>query len=221
MKPIIQIGEAVIRFDGREYFFRPSFFAMATLGDKYQIVKIYKSVFDTISYSRISGAQDIAFSFSAGVYANKMLSDAVNVLSACCNCDLPEEMTGHFNERARWKFYKDGMPPTDLVNFARHLLHFGLVGERGDRSSSGDAESDGLDIVSFIEFAKSKNGLALSADDAKNLTMIEYQKQYEMAFPEMKKKDKDRQDAEQARDFYTELDKRRKQLAKEKELQDG
>jgi len=188
MRPFTRIGEAVISKDGCDYLLRPSFLNISRIGNPSEIVRVFSYVFDSYNLSCIRYAADKVNNKISGDCMILSLYSSLRVIQSCCDKRLPESITGNLTNLKMWQWQSGGITPNDLVILARHLLHFGMIGEEGDRSSEGDAESDGFDPMKFIAFASSPHphGFGKTMADAEQMTMVQFQAIYEKAFPEVK-----------------------------------
>lgn len=211
-KILTDIGQCAVKSNGVDYVFTPSFLNLSQLGDGSQIVRIFNYITDSMSSAELSlyaDAKITAVRLSSS--ATLALSSAIDVLSACCDIELPESLVGGWvqdKKRIKGVMYKlsdreFGMPPSDIMLIAYALLKDGLIGDADAKSNSGDASSDGFQISSFINFAVAHFGM--NRNDASNMTMKEFQRIYDMKFPELKKRKEDREDAMEAEDFYEKI----------------
>lgn len=217
-KILKDIGQCSVISEGVEYVFTPSFVNLAQLGSGADIVKKYSAIAGVVSSNDPQSLMLRAelFSFHNPMikkikvtrYAMVALECAIECLEAMCDKRLPDKMIGRLDyiNGANWYCLSDskyGMPIKDIFIIAWSLLTKGLIGKPDSRGSESDGSGE-FKVSSFINFAVAHFGL--SKEDAKNLTMVEFQELYDMKFPEIKQakedKAKDAKDKESAIDFY-------------------
>jgi hypothetical protein len=187
MRPFTQIGEVVISKDGRDYLLRPSFVNIARIGSPSDIVEIFNRVFSDYYLSCINYTKSKVDTLISGEEMVITLEMALHVIQCCCEDRLPKSLTGHVTESYMWHHYESGVTPNDIIILARHLMHFGMIGEEGDRSSEGDASDEGFDPLRFIAFASSPKGFSKPQHEAEQMTMVQFQSLYKITFPEIEK----------------------------------
>lgn len=201
MRAFTPVGEVLITYDGRRYKLRPSFINLARIGSPDDIMDCFNSAFFYRGLHEIKRASKSSYCFKAmSGYTTTILSRCLKVISSCCDDDLPKELTGYQEDGFKWRYFKNGLTPNDIVILARHLLDFGMIGKPMHRSGDGDSEKEGFDPMRFIAFAATpaeSGGLGKSMSDARDLTMIEFQALYDSTHPESRKrqeqKEKDKQ----------------------------
>lgn len=152
--------------DGREFTFRPTFGRIAALGRPGQIVEIFRSLLGP-----------------------RALLDARYVLAALCDQEDVTPLIGWLDLDEGWQ--PGAMPASEQICMAAHLLRHGIVG-----TASGDSKGGG-NVKPATEFqvgeyvAAARAHLGMSASDAEDLSMSEFQALFEMKFPDPKKKRRD------------------------------
>lgn len=225
-KILKDIGQCSVVSEGVEYVFTPSFVNLAQLGSGADIVRKYTTISNVVSsddpISLMIRAEIFAF-HGTMVKRVKISRSAMVALGFAIDClesmrskALPEKLIGRFDYIGGENWYwlsdsKCGMPIKDIFVFAWALLTKGLIGNPDSRGAQSDGSGE-FKASSFINFAVAHFGL--SKEDAKNLTMVEFQELYDMKFPEIKKreeeKERDKADRESAIDFYEMVEQLRK-----------
>lgn len=195
MRAFTPVGEVLITFNGRRYKLRPSFINLARIGSPQEIIDCFNVAFSDRALREIDRVSSKSYCFKAmSGFSATMLSGCLKVVSSCCDDDLPKELTGFKDLDAgygKWRYFRGGLSPVDLVVLARHLLDFGMIGKPMHRSGDGDAKEEGFDPMRFIAFAATpaeSGGLGKSMSDARDLTMIEFQALYDSTHPEIRQK---------------------------------
>lgn len=212
-KILTDIGQCAVTYGGVSYILTPSFINIAQIGSPKEIIEVYKAVNDNYAFHQLSeftSKSNATIFKMSSQYVSNMLNSSLDVVRACSDRNIPDELFGSFNDRCMFKYSFDGVPPVDLVNFARCLLHHGLIGDLDARGTSTDqGGSDGGFVASrFISFAESPypRGFGLSRDSAERLTMTSFKIMYEDTFPEVKDAIKEKEDRDNdinnANDYY-------------------
>lgn len=192
MRAFTPVGEVLITFNGRRYKLRPSFINLARIGSPQEIMDCFNIAFSDRALREISRVSSKSYCFRAMAgFSATMLSSCLKVVSSCCDDDLPNGLTGCREDGFKWRYFKGGLSPVDLIFLARHLLDFGMIGKPMHRSGDGDAKEEGFDPMRFIAFAATpaeSGGLGKSMSDARDLTMIEFQALYDSTHPEIRQK---------------------------------
>lgn len=148
---------------GERYVFRPSFFAMASLGNPREIVELFYRI-----------------------HEKPMIDDVADVLRACCLSELPHDVTGYHDlKNGAIEFVAGAMPFGECVCLARWLMFNGVVGIKKIRGRSGE-KSNEFDPAEFVSAAMIHFGI--SRNDAEQMTMTEFQRALRMKFPEQAEK---------------------------------
>jgi len=182
-----RIGEMVISCtkngEGFNYLLRPSFFAMSQLGDPDQIEYTYdkcKMALRVITYGKTYCLTDQV--------SLDQLTHCINVIHACAVEDLPDELLGWFQLSAKGEriLYRQGVISIkEIVIIANHLMKWGMIGEpdptRMRMPRKKNEKPKKFDPAEFVGYAI--QALHLSTSDAWELTMFEFQRAIEKAFP--------------------------------------
>lgn len=175
--------------DGAEFTFCPSFSRIASLGSPKEIVSLY-----------------------AGLHGPRAAREAAYVLACLCEQDDPIPLLGGkdickeappVRTQNWWAFLgrfahepqtperfidvsiNAGMPASEQIIIARHLMEHGIVG-KAKPLTGGGSFSDSFDASEYIAAACVHLGLTRS--DAEQLSMTEFQIMFEMKFPDQNKK---------------------------------
>lgn len=160
-------GEFGVSFEGEEYTFRPSFYALAQIG----------------------GAQDLASALQRIQNRNKSgFACALHVLSVCCDKDA-SRLLGYYKDlRGELKYVAGRLPMSDIWTLGVKLLVNGVVGDpevnrklKPVKEESARQDS-GFDPAEFAASAMAH--LSLSGEDAWSMTLKEFQRAMMMKFPQ-------------------------------------
>ena len=193
LKEIGEIGISDSREGGKDFLLRPSFAAMARLGEPAEIVRIYGTVngSDTqqLLVSCVGALKCIPawVSPSFNLLADRLLSAAMLVVQSCCEEDLTA-IIGEWKGWSRYVVYRPGMMPrNDIVVIAQQLMQHGVIGKakvrRLQRHESGETTSE-FRAFDYISAARSHFGMG--RDEAAALTMTEFQLLLAAKYPTQK-----------------------------------
>lgn len=182
LKEIGEIGISDSREGGKDFLLRPSFAAMARLGEPAEIVRIYGTVNGSDTQQLLvacAGALKCVpawVSPSFNLLSERLLSAAMHVMQACCEEDLTA-IIGEWKGWSRYVVYRPGMMPrNDIVVIAQQLMQHGVIGKakvrRLQRHESGETTSE-FRAFDYISAARSHFGMR--RDEAAALTMTEFQ----------------------------------------------
>ncbi|WP_411195140.1 DUF6246 family protein [Raoultella planticola] len=203
MTPIKELGECLIGADGREFFFRPSFRAMARIGEPAEIVQtFYDLLSDDVTpllqraaeayirdeYSRLPDC--VLRYIQSGLLTRKAIMAAHTVLTACCDDDIGE-LVGWMRPgkgRKRGFVWRPGsLPPEDMIIIAQNLMTHGIVGKAKirqlQRHESNETTSE-FRATDYIMAAR--NHFGISREEAENLTMTEFAMLLNAKYPNQK-----------------------------------
>lgn len=222
LKEIGEIGISDSREGGKDFLLRPSFAAMARLGEPAEIVRIYGTVNGSDAQQLLvacAGALQcvpVWVSPSFNLLADRLLSAAMHVMQACCEEDLTA-IIGEWKGWSRYVVYRPGMMPrNDIVVIAQQLMQHGVIGKakvrRLQRHESGETTSE-FRAFDYISAARSHFGMR--RDEAAALTMTEFQLLLAAKYPDQKGFTREEYDA--VADDY--LARKAGRIAKEKRNQ--
>lgn len=165
MHPRIEAGELAVSTADKDWLFRPSFAAMASLGSPKEIVELY---------ALLHSAPEINPIYPVSSYRRwerSVLGAAYDVLAACCADDVTP-LIGHIG--SRYGSYVPGsMPVEHMPPLARSLMKHGITGNiklRGKpKSEDYSTEFNAKDFV-----ATAMAHLGLSEDEAWRMTMTTF-----------------------------------------------
>lgn len=203
MTPIKELGECLIGTDDREFFFRPSFRAMARIGEPAEIVQtFYDLLSDDVTpllqraaeayirdeYSRLPDC--VLRYIQSGLLTRKAIMAAHTVLTACCDDDIGV-LVGWMRPgkgRKRGFVWRPGsLPPEDMVIIARNLMMHGIVGKakvrKLQRYETNETTSE-FRATDYIMAAR--NHFGISREEAENLTMTEFALLLNAKYPNQK-----------------------------------
>ena len=152
--------------DGREFTFRPTFGRIAALGRPGQIVEIFR-----------------------GLLGPRALLDARYVLATLCDQEDVTPLIGWLDLDEGWR--PGAMPSSEQICLAAHLLRHGIVGTASGDSRGGPNVKPAAEFLVGEYVAAARVHLGMSANDAEELSMSEFQALFEMKFPDPKKKKRD------------------------------
>ncbi|WP_150547028.1 DUF6246 family protein [Citrobacter amalonaticus] len=196
MTPLLEIGEVGLSDsaeDGKDYLLRPSFEAMNRIGSPADIVKAYATIHGSDALAIIElcsinpGRFSALLSPSMNRIAEKILSQAMQVLQACCEDDL-YPMIGEWKGWRHCVVYRPGhMPKNDIIVLAQHLMQHGVVGKAKvrqlQRHETGGRTTE-FKAFDYISAARSHFGM--NRAEAAQLTMTEFQMLLAAKYPDQK-----------------------------------
>lgn len=203
MTPIKELGECVIGFGDREFFFRPSFRNMARIGEPAEIVQTFYDLCNDEAtpllqraakayirdeYSRLPDC--VTQYIQSGLLARKAIMAAHTVMSACCDDDIGE-LTGWMKpakaSKRSFVWRRGGMPPENMVIVAQSLMMHGIVGKakvrKLQRYETNETTSE-FRAADYIMAAR--NHFGISREEAENLTMTEFALLLNAKYPNQK-----------------------------------
>ena len=153
--------------EGREWSFLPSFARIATLGSPEEIVQLY-----------------------VDLHGPGAARAARYVLACLCEQEDPTPLLGDVvpAEGGGLQYLPGGMPDSEQVIVARHLMQHGICGT-AKPGEGGGQYSPRFDAAEFI--AAGRVHLGLSSADAEALSMTELQGMMAMKFPDDKSRPRD------------------------------
>lgn len=169
---LLSYGHAEIEWQGVKYRLAPTFANIAKIGTPKEIIDDFKS-------------------FITNLNVIHKFNISINVLNACCDKELPVELTGQikFSERQQKFLYsqpKHGLPMiNDIITLAEHCLLHGVCGKSDNDNGKGEP-LEYFNAYEFMELARVH--LGLSANEASNMTMTEFVRMMDAKFPEDKSK---------------------------------
>lgn len=164
MKANKHVGEIGIASGGRDYVFRPSFYALAQIGDEKELVDIY----NRLAYSGF----------------NEFVN-ALNILSACYTGEDKSDLfklLGFFKDvKGRLRFVLGAVPVDDIYTLASILMQNGMIG-RPKKTGQGE-ESKTFSPAEYVGAANAHFGI--QPDQAWKMTMIEFQQSMYAKYPDI------------------------------------
>ncbi|RDA68356.1 hypothetical protein DVH07_06555 [Hafnia paralvei] len=222
MKPLTAIGE--MRFSeaaegGRDYFFKPSFEAMAAIGEPDEIVKIFSIVHGSkiqeLMETLAKLPPNIPHNTLAALFlrpSDELLTAAMHVMKCCYQGD--DDLSSLIGEWKGWSncvVYRPGaIVKSDIILIAQQLMQHGVIGKanvrRLQRNETNEYSKE-FKVIDYIIAAR--NHLGMSREEAANLTMTEFTLLIADKYPNQKGLTKDEYD--QVADEY--LRKKQAKLA--------
>ncbi len=219
MQIITAIGEIGIVYEGRAFTFRPSFYAMSTLGNDRDLVALYVKVHEPTQapLSPFLQDQQKAKTLYRWRWIDR-LCDQIAILRACCVGGLSDDdETALFGMVTADGKYRPGAVPIENIElFAKSLMFNGIVGKKPPKSKSRRRQkgrySDKIDIAALVYSCVANVGM--TEQEAWQLTMTAYTKIVDARTPEKDREpdpDEEEKDLKEAQDFYGPImEKRRK-----------
>lgn len=220
--PITSIGEMVISTTDKDFFFKPSFNAMANIGTPQEIVEIYATINGLSAQKAITAAISsygrvtpfLLKSIAKPAYGREVLSAAIIIMRSCCEDDI-SGLVGTWKPSKKGMMYvRGGMPVADIVTIGRRLMEHGVIGMskmrklQRDEGKQGDFTKE-FNVMEYISMARAHFGM--SREQAQDLTMTELQELIKVKFPQKAGFTREEYD-----DIYAARNERRaKALAKE------
>ena len=186
MTPLKDIGECLISDGQHEYFFRPSFAAMARIGEPAEIVQafydLHNDEFTPLLRRALAAYGHIPswlIKHACRVeFSKKVLMAAYAVLHACSEDDV-SSLTGWLKpgKTGRWSFVwrKGALTPHDMVIIAQSLMMHGIIGKAKIRQLQryeSNETTSGFRAIEYINAARAH--LGMTRDEAEKLTMTEF-----------------------------------------------
>lgn len=222
MTPMKEIGELLITYGDRDYFFRPSFANMTRIGSPGEIV----AVFYALHHDEVSDLLQRAMSsyghipewlvqhIKSSTYGRKALVAAGDVLEACCENDISELIGDLRPARAggrAFKIRRGAMDEFEMVVIAQSLISHGIIGKakvrKLQRHEGGEATTE---FNAFEYISAARNHFGMSREEAEQLSMTEFQLLIAAKYPDQNGFTKEEYDA--VADNY--LAKKAKRLAR-------
>ena len=203
MTPIKELGECVIGFGDREFFFRPSFRNMARIGEPAEIVQAF---YDLCNDEATPFAQRVAEAYirdeysrlpdcvlryiQSGLLSRKAMIAAHTVLTACCDDDIGDLVGWMKPSKASKRSFvwrRGSIPPENMVIIAQSLMMHGIVGKakvrKLQRYETNETTSE-FRATDYIMAAR--NHFGISREEAENLTMTEFSLLLNAKYPNQK-----------------------------------
>lgn len=198
MVPAKEIGECLITFGDRDYFFRPSFMNMSRIGEPKEIVQTFYHLHNDEFTALMSRALDAygqvphwLMSYVARPqFSKQIVYSAMSVLSACCDDDVTP-LTGELKpgKSGKWAFVwrRGAMPVGDMILIAQSLIQHGIIGKAKvrqlQRHETGKATTE-FNAFEYINAAR--NHFSVSRAEAEQLSMTEFQMLLAAKYPDQK-----------------------------------
>jgi hypothetical protein len=171
---LVECGFVRVWAGGGEWSFTPSFARIAGLGRPDEVVALY-----------------------AALYGPDAAAEATYVLAGLCDQEDPTPLIGGVlidaSDPAEPEQRVAGlMSDMEKIVIAQHLLQHGMVGKarpEGAAPAEQGAYSQTFDAAEYV--AAARVHLGLSTADAEALSMSEFQRMFEMKFPDANKKKRD------------------------------
>lgn len=202
LKDIGELGISDSREGGKDFVLRPSFGAMARLGEPEEIVKLYAEI-NGSDAQKVFYDCDEAF---GGVpdwmlpvinkVSDKILSASMLVLQACCEEDLTGAI-GEWSEIEGKIMYLPGiMPKEDIVTLAKELMLHGIIGNAKVRRLQRHEEKETTTEFNAAEYiAAAQTHFNIGLSEASQLTMTAFQLLLAAKYPDQKGFTRDEYDA--------------------------
>lgn len=207
MTPLKEIGECLIVDREADYFFRPSFEAMARIGTPQEIVNAFYHLHNDSVTPMVKRAIEaygyipswLSDHMSGIQFAKSAFVAAHTVLTACCDEDV-SPLIGwlELGKSGRWGFvwHKGSMPASIMLLVAQSLITHGVVGKAKvrqlQRHETGGRTTE-FKAFDYISAARSHFGISRS--EASQLTMTEFQMLLAAKYPDQKGFTRDEYDA--------------------------
>lgn len=196
MTPLLEIGEVGLSDSaegGKDYLLRPSFEAMNRIGSPADIVKAYATIHGSdalalIELCSINPGQFAALlSPSMNRISEKILSQAMQVLQACCEDDL-YPMIGEWKGWKHCVVYRQGlMPKSDIIVMAQHLMQHGIIGKaKVRRLQRHESNESTTEFRPFDYISAARSHFEMNRAEASQLTMTEFQMLLAAKYPDQK-----------------------------------
>lgn len=198
MTPLKEIGECLISDGENDYFFRPSFMNMASIGSPEDIVTTFHELHNDELRQLLDRATEayravpdwLKKYVARPQFSKPTIYAAMRVLASCCDDDITP-LTGELipGKSGKWAFvYRPGkMNHADMILIARSLIVHGIIGKAKvrqlQRHEGGQASTE-FNAFEYINAAR--NHFGISRKEAEQLTMTEFQMLLSAKYPEQK-----------------------------------
>lgn len=184
MTPLKEIGEMQISDAENDYFFRPSFAAMASIGSGSEIVATY-AVLNGFEVNQLVNSIVGAYgtfpewlikTIKKPVLGKKILSAAMHVMQCCCADDITP-LVGEWRPGKKGIVYRNGkMPIANIIIIARELADHGIMGRAKVRQlQRNENNSYTSEFKAFEYISSARSHFDMPRSEAEQLTMTEYQ----------------------------------------------
>lgn len=193
---LLDIGELCVSDSsegGKDYLMRPSFEAMTRIGTPEEIVSVYASIHGSDVARVIELCAGTLGRFPDWLsphmhrIADKLLSQSMQILQACCDEDMTP-MIGEWKGWSKYVVYRPGrMPKNDIIVMAQHLMQHGIVGKAKVRQLQRHENTDTTREFRAIDYiSAARTHFGMSRDEAAQLTMTEFQILLSQKYPDQK-----------------------------------
>ena len=224
---IASLGEFTIFTAEKDYYFKPTFERMISLGDSEYIVELFATVHGLYEQSAIAlieqfGEHDGLIKMLNDTRIRYTLSSAIEIMSACyLGDDDIEHLTGVFIDNdSKIEYIGGKMPVMEIIVFAQGLMLHGISGAYKPKYIDNHKEesTSKLEISDYISSARVH--LGLSDKEARNLSMSEFLQLIDTKLESNQKTKKKgftkEQHAEISKDFMERRRLTRERIAREK-----
>lgn len=145
MTPVKEFGECLISVGDKDYFFRPSFLAISSIGDPVEIVQTFYDLYNDEAANLIKKAAEsyihseydslpeyVIHYIKSGILSRKAIMAAHTVLSACCEDDVGDLIGWMKPSKSRkrgFRWRQGIMSPQEMVIIAQRLMMHGVIGK--------------------------------------------------------------------------------------------
>lgn len=198
MKPLKEIGECLITAGEKEFFFRPSFINMTSIGSPEEIVQTFYDLHNDEVSGLIQRAVDAYGYVPAWIvehvknssYGRKAFLASITVLEACCDEDV-SPLTGVIQPAKApgkpFKYRRGAMDEFDMLAIAQSLITHGVIGKAKVRKLQRHETTEYTKSFNAFEYiSAARNHLSLSRAEAENLTMTEFALLIDAKYPNQK-----------------------------------
>ncbi|OVZ99009.1 hypothetical protein CBW53_03125 [Yersinia frederiksenii] len=192
MEAIIEVGQAIINVNGKDYFFNPSFLAMSKIGTPEQIVKAFVSVHGgnypnkLIDYPYIN--KYVINKLNSPLYGSSVLQDAIIIMQSCCDDDI-SNITGYytFSSRNKYIYHRGLFDIKAIIVMACHLIKHGTIGDKPPKIDKKEKAvySSEFNAIEYVSLAVAH--LGYSESEAWNMTMTSLNAALNAKFPQKEK----------------------------------
>jgi hypothetical protein len=199
MTPLTSVGEMRLseaREGGNDYFFKPSFESMATIGNPSEIVSTFSLIhgagvqplLNLISQTQFTLPQHMMNALFRHP-GEEILTASMHVLQSCYKGS--DDLTPLIGEWKGWSncvVYRPGaLMKDDIILLAQHLMQHGIIGKakvRRLQRNENNEYSNEFNAIDYIIAAR--NHFGMNRDDAANLTMTEFTLLLAAKYPEQR-----------------------------------
>lgn len=170
------IGEIGVSWGDEDFLFRPTLGNIRKIGNPTEIIEalhiLHGELGNPVTYEQRTIAK---------LETKRAHEEAVNVIQCCCE----QPIAGLVGWYSGLKFHPGPMTIKNTITIARELLKAGTIGRPKPRLGQKKESVAEFDANEFISIAAKHFGV--TRGEAMDMTMVEFQLAFDVAFPEQVK----------------------------------